>query len=823
MNSLGVLRCSDLGAVGRLAHIARNFRTRFIEYASPDAHHSRLHAKHSSRRAKSFRQAVAGIVCVVSATWTAPVALAEIPQMEVLGAWGGPVNTVAFNDSDDSIAYVGSGRRVVVLDITDVSNIIELSSVDVVQAVRDIAYRDGYLYVATDNKPYRFCVVDVSDSHAAQLAWATPLSASTLNPLGIQLEGDRAYVRTDGDLWVYDITNPADVLILGVAIESVVQDAVIRDGLAYVAGAEGGDAILQIYDMATSEPLKPTLLGSVTIQLDGVQQQFQLALSGDRAYVTHRHSGFTESSLAVIDITSPSTPTVLSDAPIAGASLVVGIDVYEDYLYVVQSSKPVIYGGGIPDWPTVYLGMRIYDVGNASDAPALVATYKDKAGLLGVQVVADRAYVFDQGEGLVILDVSTPATPIRIGNYHSPAFLGPMAKVGDLLYVTDYWNGLTILDMSDPSTPLVTGVYQTPLGPLGQNMGVSNWGIAVKDSHAYLAAGGDGVHVIDVSDPSSPELALKLPPPAPDFRSYGLAVRGTLLHVAFEDYVGPFIEPWRLRTYDVTPSAKHAVLSTLVSSGGRSARALATNAAGFAFAGRIDAPNQTIDVSSPWSPLLVYIGEIESYDVAVADSLWLGAVHLGVLPDDSDEGIYFADVSDPVRPVAHGFVHAKRPNAVALGNDRAYAVGDFNNGSPRVPAGIPGLPLTAGPECVAFDVSDPESPLAIGWSPYVGLADNSSILVDEPLIFVTTASPFLAAGNGDENRGLVVLRAPDLPQLADLNGDGVVNGFDLALLLGQWGRCPTKGAPASCDGDLDGNGIVNGFDLAILLGAWTTR
>ncbi len=47
---------------------------------------------------------------------------------------------------------------------------------------------------------------------------------------------------------------------------------------------------------------------------------------------------------------------------------------------------------------------------------------------------------------------------------------------------------------------------------------------------------------------------------------------------------------------------------------------------------------------------------------------------------------------------------------------------------------------------------------------------------------------------------------------ADLNGDGHVDGADLAVLLGNWG---TAGA-----GDIDGDGVVSGADLAILLGAW---
>ena len=45
----------------------------------------------------------------------------------------------------------------------------------------------------------------------------------------------------------------------------------------------------------------------------------------------------------------------------------------------------------------------------------------------------------------------------------------------------------------------------------------------------------------------------------------------------------------------------------------------------------------------------------------------------------------------------------------------------------------------------------------------------------------------------------------------DLNGDGVVNGSDLANLLGAWG---------TPKGDVDGDGTTNGADLAMLLANW---
>ncbi|TVQ31871.1 MAG: hypothetical protein EA376_07740 [Phycisphaeraceae bacterium] len=52
----------------------------------------------------------------------------------------------------------------------------------------------------------------------------------------------------------------------------------------------------------------------------------------------------------------------------------------------------------------------------------------------------------------------------------------------------------------------------------------------------------------------------------------------------------------------------------------------------------------------------------------------------------------------------------------------------------------------------------------------------------------------------------------------DLNGDGVVNAQDLAILLGSWGLCPPE--PDPCPADLNGDGSVGSADLAILLGNW---
>ena len=48
---------------------------------------------------------------------------------------------------------------------------------------------------------------------------------------------------------------------------------------------------------------------------------------------------------------------------------------------------------------------------------------------------------------------------------------------------------------------------------------------------------------------------------------------------------------------------------------------------------------------------------------------------------------------------------------------------------------------------------------------------------------------------------------------ADLDGDGSVNGQDLATLLANWNL--------NADGDINGDGATDGQDLAIMLGSWT--
>ncbi len=70
----------------------------------------------------------------------------------------------------------------------------------------------------------------------------------------------------------------------------------------------------------------------------------------------------------------------------------------------------------------------------------------------------------------------------------------------------------------------------------------------------------------------------------------------------------------------------------------------------------------------------------------------------------------------------------------------------------------------------------------------------------------------------DGRRGAFLVTFGGCDNVADLNGDGIVDAEDLGLLLQAWGACPVG---AGCPADLNCDGEVDAADLGLLLNEWT--
>ncbi|MFZ1630510.1 MAG: hypothetical protein WAV70_16445, partial [Anaerolineae bacterium] len=139
--------------------------------------------------------------------------------------------------------------------------------------------------------------------------------------------------------------------------------------------------------------------------------------------------------------------------------------------------------------------------------------------IMAVDVQGSYAYV-GSSSWLVILDVSDPAHPVRIGQ--SPALPGMVWAVhvlGGLAYVAAGSAGLQVIDVSNPVTPFLRGAYDTP---------GTAYGVSVVDGLAHVADGWNGLQIIDVNDPANPILRGAYDTP----EAIGVSVVGSLAYVA---------------------------------------------------------------------------------------------------------------------------------------------------------------------------------------------------------------------------------------------------------------------------------------------------
>lgn len=210
-----------------------------------------------------------------------------------------------------------------------------------------------------------------------------------------------------------------------------------------------------------------------------------------------------------------------------------GVDVSGKYVYVAAGEA----------------GLQVlYFEPDREENLELVGSLDTPGNANGVKVVGNRAYVADGSEGLQVIDISSPTNPVLLNSVDTPGEARKVAVNGSYVYVADGSGGLQIIDtaaleapaivgsvsttavvsgvdvsgdfavtiegpgplvlrvvnVSDPATPQVVGELQ--LDAYGKT------NVAVSDGLAYVAAGMNGVLVVDFSDPVRPQVISTVPP-----------------------------------------------------------------------------------------------------------------------------------------------------------------------------------------------------------------------------------------------------------------------------------------------------------------------
>ena len=268
----------------------------------------------------------------------------------------------------------------------------------------------------------------------------------------------------------------------------------------------------------------------------------------------------------------------------------------------------------------------------------------------------------------------------EVGFYDTPGSAHGVAVSGPYAYVADGGAGLRVIDISDPAHPTGVGFYDTP-----------GWayGVAVSGTYAYVADHESGLRVIDVSDPAHPTGVGFYDTPG---YAFGVAVSGTYAYVA--DWASD------LRVIDISDPAHPTEVGFYDTPG--VAWGVAVSGP-YAYVADWDSGLRVIDISDPAHPTGVGFYDTPGYALGVAVSGPYAYVA------DYDKGLRVIDISDPAHPTGVGFYGTPGVAwGVAVSGPYAY-----------VADGGAGLRV--------INVSDPAHPTEVGFYDTPGFAQGVAV------------------------------------------------------------------------------------------------
>jgi hypothetical protein len=204
-----------------------------------------------------------------------------------------------------------------------------------------------------------------------------------------------------------------------------------------------------------------------------------VVISGDHAYVSSTDWPPTN-EFDIYDVRDPAHPTLTRQLATTG------------WLYGLPLSPHFTY---TPDANETWM---VSDV-SQPDGPQPVGGYKTIAAASGTAVVGTYAFAIDQAMTLQIIDIRNPALPQAVGSYHSSSGFRMVAVAGTTACLVANGEDLLFLDVSDPSNPV----------PRGTLAGFGDATSLALYSHYVLVGGSDSLQVIDITDPTHPQLTAK--------------------------------------------------------------------------------------------------------------------------------------------------------------------------------------------------------------------------------------------------------------------------------------------------------------------------
>lgn len=222
----------------------------------------------------------------------------------------------------------------------------------------------------------------------------------------------------------------------------------------------------------------------------GMSGVYSVFVNGNSLYVSDFRNG-----LRVFDISSPE---FLLDSGYQARSLINTKAVAMESFQVVNTStnrfqnRTFSFMLSDGDAPALY----IFDV-TEKDAITLESVKPLDTELSNIKILNDFAFIASGSYGLCMLNISDPRMPGEIVRIDTPGFANDVAVSNGYVFIADGSSGLAVSDIRNPDMPSQVSSY--PVMP-----GSEVKGIDINGKYAFMAAGEKGLAVADISVPDTP-------------------------------------------------------------------------------------------------------------------------------------------------------------------------------------------------------------------------------------------------------------------------------------------------------------------------------
>lgn len=382
-----------------------------------------------------------------------------------------------------TIAPVDYVARLAVLDVSDPASPRKLGEYKVTNYLgHRIALSGSRVLVADDS--HGLLVIDIADP-----AHPRRIGGYDGRFFGVAASGTVAWVADDDSCLLALETGKPAVLrqVGGYPATGRTQQVRVADSRAYVIDRTAGFEILDL-----SNPTEPGRLGGYSTSPYRVNH---VAVAGGHAFLASGgaylgNQWVNGEGVVVLNVSNPANPERIGSYPDLGA--VWRLAVQGGYAYVLDSPDPP----GVPD-AVPARGMVVLDVTEPA-APRRIGSYGEGTWISDLALVGTRAYLV--GDTLDIVEVATPSTPVRLGR-HQPERTGGICLAVQEPYAYVGWNkAVEVFEVSDPTNPRRVG--RLPVNGLPAR-------IAVAGDYALVANtggvdGGAGLWLVDITDPMRP-------------------------------------------------------------------------------------------------------------------------------------------------------------------------------------------------------------------------------------------------------------------------------------------------------------------------------